>query len=220
MIGGDGYARRFTVIPNGVDLGRFRPLPVPPEPRVLFPATLSYPPNVEGAVWFCSEIWPRVRSVVPDASLVLAGRSPAAPVLELERLPGVSVDADVPSMVPYFASARVVVVPLRVGAGTRLKALEAMAAARPVVGTTLGLEGIGIVDGVTARVADDPDAFAAAVVGTLQRDDLAQSLGAAGRLHVENRFGWEQIGDSFVAMVSELLKTGDAPRSVATPAMG
>lgn len=201
---GAGARNAITVIPNGVDLGRLRPAPLPAEPRVLFPATLSYQPNVDAAQWLCNEIWPRIRSAVPGATLVLAGRDPGPTVRELEGLPGVSLHADVPEMAPYFASARVVVVPVRVGAGTRLKALDAMAAGRPVVGTTVGLEGLGIVDGREAFVADTPQEFAAAVVHALQSEELARGMGEAGRDHVERGFGWDRIGERFVAAVSEL----------------
>ena len=161
-------------------------------------------------MWFCTEIWPRICSAVPGATLVLAGRDPGPAVRELERLPGVSVYADVPSMAPYFEAARVVVVPVRVGAGTRLKALDAMAAARPVVGTTVGLEGLGIVDGRQAFVTDAPEAFAAAVARTLQRDDVAREMGAAGRQHVEDRFGWDRIGEQFAATISGLVRSPTA----------
>jgi polysaccharide biosynthesis protein PslH len=201
---GAGARGSIAVIPNGVDLERLRPAPIPSEPRVLFPATLSYSPNVEGALWFCTEIWPRISSAVPEATLVLAGRSPGAAIRELERLPGVSVHADVPSMTPYFEAARSVVVPVRVGAGTRLKALDAMAVARPVVGTSVGLEGLGIVDGRQAFVADTPEEFAAATITTLQSDEVARAMGAAGREHVERGFGWDRIGEKFAAVISEL----------------
>ena len=207
---GGGARDSITVIPNGVDLDLLSPAPIPTEPRVLFPATLSYQPNVEGAVWFCTEIWPRISSAVPGATLVLAGRDPGPAVRELERLPGVSVHADVPSMAPYFEAARVVVVPVRVGAGTRLKALDAMAAARPVVGTTVGLAGLGIVDGRQAFVADAPEAFAAAVARTLRSDNVAREMGAAGRQHVEDRFGWDRIGEQFVATISGVVRSRTA----------
>lgn len=204
-IAGEGAANRVTVIPNGVDLAQFREFSLPREPRVLFPGTFAYPPNVDGARWFCSEIWPRILDALPNATLILAGRAPLAEVLELGELPGVSVHPDVPSMVPYFESARVVVVPLRVGTGTRLKALEAMAARRPLVGTTVGLQGIGVVDGIQALIADNPEAISAAVRAVLSHDDLANSLAQAGRAHVESRFGWDRIGQQFVRMASKLL---------------
>ena len=153
---------------------------------------------------------------MPAATLVLAGRAPGPAVRELERLPGVSVHPDVPSMAPYFEAARVVVVPVRVGAGTRLKALDAMAVARPVVGTTVGLEGLGVVDGRQAFVADTPEAFSAAVVETLQSEDLARAMGEAGRDHVERGFGWGRIGEGFVAAVSELVSSQTAGACDAT----
>ncbi len=197
--------RRLAVIPNGVDLARYQPSQIPAEPRILLPGTLAWAPNVDGAVWFCTEVWPRVRAVMPAASVVLAGRSPVSEVRKLDRVPGVSVEADVPSMVPYFARARLVVVPLRIGTGTRLKALEAMSAGRPVVGTTIGLDGLGIVDGVQALVADDADSTAEAVLSLLQDDCLANAIARAGRSHVERNFGWDRIGEQFVSVVSGVL---------------
>jgi glycosyltransferase involved in cell wall biosynthesis len=209
----------ITVIPNGVDLERLRPAPIPSEPRALLPATFSYAPNADAAVWFCTEIWPLIKAAVPGATIALAGRAPGQAVRELERLPGVSVHADVPSMIPYLESARVVVVPVRVGAGTRLKALDAMAVARPVVGTTVGLEGLRIVDGRQAFVADAPEAFADAVVRTLQSDDVARAMGAAGREHVERRFGWDRIGEQFRTTVLELVRgQAEGPRRDPGPA--
>ncbi len=208
----DESRHEVAVIPNGVDLEALQPTPLPEEPRVLLPGTFSWPPNVDGAVWLCTEVWPRVRATVPDATLVLAGRTPAAEVVELGRLANVSVQADVPSMTPYFEAARVVVVPLRIGTGTRIKALEAMGAGRPIVGTHIGLEGIGIQDRVHARIADDAAGFAAAIIELLQNDS-ANALGRAARSHVEQRFGWDRVGDDFVRLVSTLLDHEATPQS-------
>jgi glycosyltransferase involved in cell wall biosynthesis len=138
--------------------------------------------------------------------LVLAGRDPSAEVQNLAQIPGVEVHADVPSMVPYFDAARVVVVPLRIGTGTRLKALEAMASGRPVVGSSEGLAGLGIVDGVEARVADRPEEFATAILETLRRDEVAAALGRAGRRHVEKHFGWDALGERYVSTVADLVE--------------
>lgn len=198
-------AARVRVIPNGVDLDAFDDTPPPRSPDVLFPGSLGYAPNVEGALWFCAEVWPRVRAHRPDARLLLAGREPVAEVRALEREPGVSVRANVPSMPACFSAARAVVVPLHVGTGTRLKALEAMAARRPLVGTAVGLEGIGIVDGRHALVRDDPEAMAQAVLDILADDDLALALARAGRELVAERFGWDRIGAQYVAEIGELL---------------
>ena len=195
---------RIAVVPNGVDLSAFLPTPIPPEPRVLFPGSFQFPPNIHGAIWLCSEIWPRVRAAVPEATLELVGREPDKRVLALSSEPGVRIEADVPSMVPYFQRTRAVVVPLRVGSGTRLKAVEAMSCARPVVGTTIGLDGLDVADNVHARLADEPEAFAQALIEVLRDDDLARRLGQAGRIHVEGRFGWDRIRREYVLLLSEL----------------
>jgi glycosyltransferase involved in cell wall biosynthesis len=201
---------KLALVPNGVDRARFRATPIPDEPRVLFPGTLAYPPNVDGARWFCTEVLPRVREAVPQVEVDLVGRDPAPEVLKLGALPNVSIHADVPSMVPYFEAARVVVVPLRIGSGTRLKALEAMASGRPVVGTAAGLEGIGMVDREHALIEDDAGAMADAIRSLLADDELSARLGAAGRAHVQQHFAWNASGDRLVATLTELLD-GDEP---------
>lgn len=215
---GTGAAERVRVVPNGVDLAIYAPTPLPSEPTVLLSGTLGWTPNVDGATWFCTEVWPRVVARVPAARLTLAGRSPVPEVTRLARPPGISLAADVPSMVPYVRAARVIVVPLRIGTGTRLKALEGMAAGRPVVGTTIGLEGLGAVDGRDMLIADDAIAMAGALVELLTSDERATSLAAAGRAHVEQHFGWDAIGRTFLATLAELLKSqppggNDARRS-------
>jgi polysaccharide biosynthesis protein PslH len=208
-IAGGQAADRIAVIPNGVNTEEFRPTPVPREPRVLFPGYFGYAPNSDGARWFCADVWPAVREAVPDAELVLAGRKPTPEVFALGDLPGVSVHPDVPSMLPYFEAARVVIVPLRVGTGTRLKALEAMAAGRPVVGTATGLSGLGITAGTHALIADDPAAMARALVEALRSDELAQRLAGSGRAHVEQRFDWGRIGARLVELAAETI--GERP---------
>jgi glycosyltransferase involved in cell wall biosynthesis len=190
-------ARRVIVAPNGVSLSTFRVTPVPTAPRVLFPGTLDYVPNIDGASWLCSEILPRVQAAVPSVELEIVGRRPAAEVRALGGLSGVTVHGDVPTLVPFFESARVVVVPLRLGSGTRLKALEAMAAARPLVGTAIGLAGLGIVDREHALIADDAGAIAAALVDLLTDDRLAADLAMSGHALVERLYGWDAIGTAF-----------------------
>jgi glycosyltransferase involved in cell wall biosynthesis len=131
-----------VVVPNGVDLDRFSVAPLPDAPEVVFTGTLCYLPNVDGLLWFCDEIWPRVRAWVPDARFRIVGRDPVTEVSALADRVGVELHPDVDSIVPYLERARLAVVPLRMGSGTRLKALEALASGRPVVGTSLGLAGM------------------------------------------------------------------------------
>jgi glycosyltransferase involved in cell wall biosynthesis len=186
-----------VVVPNGVDIGRWPVTPIPAAPEVVLTATLSYEPNVDGARWFCDEVWPRVLAGRPDARLSLVGRDPTDVVLELARRTGVRGAWDVPDVLPYLQGARVSVVPLRQGSGTRLKALEALAAGRALVGTSTGLAGLGIVDGVHALVRDDPEDFAAAVLDVLADDELARRLAREGRALAE-QFDWSIVGAAFL----------------------
>jgi glycosyltransferase involved in cell wall biosynthesis len=190
-----------TVVPNGVDVDRFAPTPVPREPRLLLSGTFSYWPNIDGAEWFCDEVLPVVRAAVPDVTLELVGRQPVASIQGLAARPGVSLHRDVPDVLPHLAGARVAVVPVRIGSGTRVKALEALAAGRPVVGTAIGLAGLGLRDGVDAAVADDPAAMAAAIVDLLQDDALASARAAAGRQVVEQRFAWPVVARVYLDQV-------------------
>jgi glycosyltransferase involved in cell wall biosynthesis len=196
-----------TVIPNGVDVDRFDETRLPVEPRLALIGTLGYLPNVDGATWFVNEVFPLVRRDVADASVDLVGRLPAPEVLDLAARPGVSVYPDVPDVREYFTRARVCVVPLRLGTGTRLKALEAFAAGRPVVGTSVGLAGLDVEDGVHALVADDASGFAERVVALLTAQVDAETLVRNARELVEKKYSWAMIGDQF----SQAVLSDDRP---------
>lgn len=195
---------RCHVVPNGVDTDRFMPTPLPSSPRILFTGALYTGPNIDAARWLATQILPLVRARVPDATVEIVGMSPPPEVHALGRLPGVAVHADVASVVPHLNRARVAVVPVRVGTGTRLKALEALAAGRPVVGTTAGLAGLGIVDGQHALVVDDTDGFSSAVVELLTDDARAASLVDAG-VDLVRASAWPGIAERYRDLVGELM---------------
>ncbi len=199
-------AANAVVVPNGVDTERFAPTPLRREPVLVFTGTLSWGPNIDGLQWFCREVLPRVRAAVPSVRLDIVGLDPLPEVSALTHVPGVQLHSNVPSVVPWLERARAAVVPLRIGSGTRLKALEAMAAGRPVVGTSLGLEGLGIERGVHALVADDPSAFAAAVAEVLNDDDVAARLATAGAEHARAHFSWDAIGRRYVDALLALVQ--------------
>jgi glycosyltransferase involved in cell wall biosynthesis len=194
-----------AVVPNGVDLERFQPTPLPGAPRLLFTGALHTLPNREGIQWFCQAVWPLIRARAPEARLDIAGAGPPAEVRALDRHPGVAVHPDVPDMVPFLERARVALVPLRIGTGSRLKVLEAMAAARPVVGTAIGLGGLDVLPGQDVLQADDPQSFAQAVLSVLDDDGLAGRLAQRGRARVEQSYSWAKIGREYAGLLERLV---------------
>ena len=173
-----GGASRITVVPTGVDVGRFREAAStqPTEPVVLFLGSMDWEPNIDGVEWMCREIWPRIKAAVPNAVFRVVGRAPEGRV---RRLAGDSVEiiGSVPSVEPWLAGAKVFVVPLRIGGGTRLKIFEAMSAGRAIVSTTIGAEGLPVEDGKNILLADSATEFADATIRVLENADLCARLG-------------------------------------------
>ncbi len=144
------------VVPNGVDVDYFSPLPVEPDrDSIVFLGVMHYRPNVDAALYFAREILPHILRVRPTARFTIVGGGPPD---KLRRLAGPSIEVTgrVPDTRPYVSRAGAFVVPLRMGSGTRLKVLEGLAMARPLVSTSLGCEGIAAVDGEHLLVADEP----------------------------------------------------------------
>jgi glycosyltransferase involved in cell wall biosynthesis len=189
------------IVPNGVDLDRFTAHPASASADVLFTGSLNYLPNVDGLEWFCRSVWPQVLAARPDARLVVVGRSPVDRVkLLIDPDAGISLHADVESVAPYLRQARVAVVPLRQGSGTRLKALEALASGRPLIGTSTGLAGLGLVDGTDALIRDDAGGLAEAVLAVLDDDSLATALSARGP-ELALQYSWVTLGDRLCDVV-------------------
>jgi glycosyltransferase involved in cell wall biosynthesis len=183
---------RTAVIPNAADVDFFQPcspdLPQAP-PTVVFFGLLSSFPNVDGLQFFLREVWPHVLAARPDTRFKMIGARPSRAVQELAGQ-RVEVTGFVEDLRPHLASAAVLVVPLRVGGGTRLKITEGMAMGRPIVSTSLGAEGIEAVPGLHILIADEPATFAASVVRLLDDPALAARLGHAARQLAVERYSW------------------------------
>lgn len=198
-------AARVAVLPNGVDLEAYRPASSPqPAPHgLVFVGQMGWFPNRDGIAHFLRETFPRIRRTHPVPLQVVGHRAglllPDAPT-EAVQFTGFLDD-----LRPTVHAATVYVVPLRVGSGTRLKVLEAMAMGKAIVSTRIGAEGIGLRDGIDALLADTPEAFAAAVCRLLDDASLRQRLGAAARASAEARFGWTAIGARLLSVYDELL---------------
>ncbi len=157
---------------------------------IVFSGNLEYHPNIEAVRWFASAIWPRLREQNDGLIWNLVGRNPLAIAALVKGDPRVRVIGPVEDAIAAIAAARVVVVPLLSGSGTRFKILEAWAARRAVVSTTIGAEGLGARDGEHLLIADDPADFASAVQGLLDDSARAQKIGEAGRALYLDRYTW------------------------------
>ena len=186
-----------SVIPTGVDTSKLHPSPEQGgPPRLLFTGTLGYPPNSEGIRWFADHVWPEIRRRVTDVQLDIVGRNPPAPVIALGKREGINVVGPVPLMDPYFARAHVVVVPILTGAGIRVKIVEAMAAGRAIVSTSLGWEGLPhVTPGRHLLVEDDPLEFALAITHLLGERTLRERIASDARLLAERHYDWRGLGD-------------------------
>lgn len=193
-----GDVPRCVVIPNGVDSTYFSPMEngedSPKRVTVLFTGTMDYSPNTEAMLYFVGQIWPLIREKVPEASLQIVGRSPPPAIVKLDAFADVEVTGSVPDVRPYLAASQVVVAPLRIGGGTRLKILEALAMARAVVSTSLGCEGLELQNGQHLLVADDPVDFASSVASLLRDPARREMIGAEGRHLVEGLYDWQALG--------------------------
>jgi glycosyltransferase involved in cell wall biosynthesis len=188
----DFGARRVDVVDNGIDRAFFEAVERAPRPgRILFLGSLSWRPNLDAIGLLLDRIFPAVRAAVPGATLALVGRSPSeALARRVAGTAGVELHADVPDVRPFLAESAVMAVPLRVGGGSRLKILEAMAAGLPVVSTRVGAEGLEIEPGRDYVAADDPGALAEALVGCLRDPGPAEAAARAARPRVLDRYDW------------------------------
>lgn len=196
----DYGVRAVTAVPTGVDTDFFQPsgqAAVRPH-HIAFTGSMDWMPNEDGIAWFVRDVLPRIRRVVADATLSIVGRNPTPGVRALAQVaPGIEVTGTVPDIRPWLEGAATVIVPLRVGGGTRLKIFEAMAMERAIVSTTIGAEGLPVEDGVDIRIADDADAFASAVVELLRDPARAARIGSAAAAQVRANFGWQGVTAQF-----------------------
>ncbi|HXG70626.1 MAG TPA: glycosyltransferase family 4 protein [Gemmatimonadaceae bacterium] len=169
-------------------------------PVVLFTGSLDWFPNIDAARYLVQQIWPLVIRARPDAELWLAGKDPAPDVRELARAAGVSVVANPDSMLPLLRDAAVVAVPIRTGSGTKIKTVEAMAAGKAIVTTTLGCEGWDVADGTHVRRADGPEEFARALVALLGDPAERARMGTAARNLVRQRYTADGMVERFEAL--------------------
>jgi sugar transferase (PEP-CTERM/EpsH1 system associated) len=199
-----------SVVPNGVDMELYT-APIPPHEGfrvaahgagpsppalgsdLVFTGKMDFRPNIDAVLWFTQHVLPQVRQEAPDARFWVVGRGSHPRLAPLAENPAVTLTGWVEDIRPYIAGATVYVVPLRIGGGTRLKVLEAMAMAKAIVSTSVGCEGFGLVPGQELVVADTPTEFAREVLALLNDAPRRQGLGRAARDFAAAKFDWPLI---------------------------
>lgn len=198
-------ASEITVVPTGVDTQKFNVAPASSAqpPQVVFTGSMDWEPNVDAVEYFCAEIWPRIRAEFPDAIFQIVGRNPFAKVRRLVS-ESVEVTGTVPSVAEYLEKASVVVVPLRIGGGTRLKIFEAMAMGKALVSTSIGAEGLEVESGRDLLLADDASTFADAVILLLRDAAIRRRLEQAAVL-LAAQYDWSRVVEQFAEVLRKLV---------------
>lgn len=188
-------AERITVVENGVDPGIYEnTIPVENRAGIIFTGSLDWHPNLDGLNWFAHEVYPILRATQPGLQVKIVGRHPSKRLTDLlAGRTAMTLHADVPEIQPHLHAARVMMVPLRIGGGSRLKILEAMASGVPVVSTTKGAEGLEVTPGEHLLIEDDPARFAEVLVNVMEDVDLNRRLAERGLELVKNRYSWEKV---------------------------
>lgn len=188
-------ASRFTVIPNGVDTGYFRPVEGEETTgRLVWVGGMATAYNADAVDFFIGQIWPLITRLVPGVTIDFIGHSPTAKLRQTAAIdPRVRLFGFVDDVRPLVQSAALFIAPLRSGSGTKIKVLNAMAQAKAVVGTTVAAEGIEARDGVHLCIADEPGLFAERVAGLLADPSRREQMGRAAQHLIEQKYSWDVI---------------------------
>jgi polysaccharide biosynthesis protein PslH len=198
-------ANNLRLLPNGVDLETFAPKghDYSHNKTILFTGNMDYAPNVDAVVYFTESILPLVQAKVPGVQFVIAGQRPIKKVTDLAG-EHVKVTGFVKDLAAAYNSASVVVAPLRFGAGTQNKVLEAMAMGVPVVCSHIGFKGLAIKSGDGAIMQTEPEAFAGSVVDILSSAELRKKMGTTGMQIIRERFDWDIIAQTLERYFTEI----------------
>ena len=212
----------INLVPNGVDLeSRSATLEEEAEDELLFLASLDWYPNLDALDYFVKNILPAVRARRPSVKLRIVGRRPANSVItQYSCLPGIDFVGEVKEVGSYVGRATVIIVPLRIGGGSRIKILEALAAGKAVISTTIGAEGLDVISGEHLLIADSPAEFAGGVEELLASTRLRRLLGDNGRKLVTDRYGWDQIASRLEEVWYDVSEHQTALREVPVSPLG
>jgi glycosyltransferase involved in cell wall biosynthesis len=188
---------RVEIIPNGVDINYFRPMKNESKKQnLIFAASLDWYPNEDAVIYFIKDIWPFVKKRYPTVRFTIVGRNPSRRIKKLVKDDSfLRLTGFVEDVIPFFTEADVYVCPIRDGGGTKLKLLDAMAAGKAIVTTSIGAEGLEVKNEIHLLIADDPERFALQIIRILDNPKLGNQLGENARKLVEDKYSWENIGN-------------------------
>ncbi|MGB7059642.1 MAG: glycosyltransferase family 4 protein [Geitlerinemataceae cyanobacterium] len=198
----------IEVIPNGVDLNLFPLRKIDPGGHdLIFVGAMDNIANIDAVCFLARSIFPQIQQRYPQATLSLVGANPVSEVLELAKLPGVTVTGRVSSMAEYLHRATVCVLSMRIGYGIKNKTLEAMAAGVPVVGSDRALEGLAIESPLQVLRANTISEYVEAIFQLFEQPELRSKLSRNGRSIVESDYTWERAGRRYEGAIFRLAES-------------
>lgn len=187
---------KTNVIPAGVDTSYFSPIKVREEAfSIVSIASMDWLPNVEGIKWFCDKVYPLIRKIIPKIRLYIVGKNPPKIIKKLNNRNNIIVTGYVKDVKKYFTKGQIFIVPLKTGGGMRIKILQALAMGKAIVSTSIGCEGIDVIDGKNIYIADKPEDFAQKVIFLLNNEKERKRLGDEGIKLVNEKYSWDKIID-------------------------
>lgn len=197
----------IAVIPNGVDVENFKPLPDNFRTNnLLYIGKMGYQPNVDAVLYFIKEIFPLIKIQIRDAKFFVVGSNPTKEIKQLGKNENIIVTGYVDDVQPFYEQCAISVVPLRGGSGTRLKILESMAFGRPVISTSIGCEGLHVCNNENIIISDKPEEFARKTIELLQNVNFREKISKNARNLVEHNYSWESIAKKQIQIYEKLTK--------------
>ncbi len=199
---------RASVIPNSIDVSEYMDMETSSTINfdLVFIGKMDYRPNVDAVLWFAENVWPKIYSHRSQTTWAVVGQNPHSRLRALRNRRGVTVTGKVDSIHPYLAGASVVILPFRIGSGTRLKFIEAMASGRATVSTSLGAEGFDVTSGDEVIIADEPQRFIEAIISLIRDPDRRIQLGRKAQAFAIN-YDYRLVNKKFDAIYDELTIT-------------
>jgi len=202
----------MTVVPHGVDVENFSFSEfTEKEKSIVFVGNYLHYPNVDAVLYFYQEIWPRLRSLLPDVRFIIVGQAPPPEIQNLSEDKAITVTGRVDDVRSFLRKGRVFICPVRLGGGFRGKILEAMAIGRPVVSTSLGAQGVPVHQRENIIVADTPDEFAQGILDVMNDDPLFERIRTKARKMVEEKYAWERGVQIMEGVLERMLKEKPLP---------